>query len=192
MNRDEYIESVTVGGKAPLSAEIILCDYNPQWPMWFETEAQRIKSALGGKVLELHHVGSTSVPKLCAKPIIDILLTVENSANEPDYVPAMEKAGYILRIREPDWHEHRMFKGPKTDINLHVFSRNSKEAQRMLLFRNWLRNNDKDRALYADTKRNLASKKWTHVQHYADAKSAVVEQIISRALLACDCTAAEL
>jgi GrpB-like predicted nucleotidyltransferase (UPF0157 family) len=110
-----------------------------------------------------------------------MLLVVANSADEPAYVPAMKTAGYILRIREPDWNEHRLFKGPDTNINLHVFSSGCLEIERMLAFRDWLRINASDRNLYARTKLELAQKKWKYVQNYADAKTAVVEQIMARA-----------
>lgn len=86
----------------------------------------------------MENVGSTSVPGLCVKPIIDILLVVKNSTDESAYVPELEGADYTLRIREPDWFQHRLFKGPDTDINLHVFSKGSSEIDRMLRFRNWL------------------------------------------------------
>jgi GrpB-like predicted nucleotidyltransferase (UPF0157 family) len=118
---------------------------------------------------------------LMAKPIIDILLVVSDSADEPSYVPALEAAGYVLRIREPDWHQHRLFKGPDININLHVFTQGSGEIQRTLLLRDWLRTNEADRELYARTKRELAGKRWKYVQNYADAKSEVVEAILARA-----------
>lgn len=123
------------------------------------------------------------MPGLPAKPIIDLLLVVENSADEPAYVPAMEASGYVLRIREPEWNEHRLFKGPDTNINLHVFSSGCPEIRRMLAFRDWLRINGSDRELYARTKLELAQKKWKYVQNYADAKTAIVEQIIARSSL---------
>ena len=104
-----------------------------------------------------------------------------NSADEPNYVPALEAAGYKLQIREPDWYEHRMFKGPDTDINLHVFSEGCEEIERMLLVRNWLRNNPVDRRRYEQTKRDLAKQTWKYMQNYADAKSAVVVEIMARA-----------
>jgi GrpB-like predicted nucleotidyltransferase (UPF0157 family) len=93
----------------------------------------------------------------------------------------MEGAGYVLRIREPDWFEHRLFKGPDTNINLHVFSAGCDETDRMVLFRDWLRGNDADRELYARAKRELASHDWKYVQQYADAKTTVVTEIMSRA-----------
>jgi GrpB-like predicted nucleotidyltransferase (UPF0157 family) len=129
----------------------------------------------------MEHAGSTSVPGLVAKPILDMLLVVADSADEDAYVPALEAAGYALRIRETDWYEHRMFNGPDTEINLHVFSAGCPETERMLTFRDWLRGNAADRDLYARTKLALAQDEWKCVQDYADAKTAVVEEIIARA-----------
>ncbi len=131
--------------------------------------------------MRIEHAGSTSVPGLVAKPVIDIVLVVSDSADESAYLPALESAGYSLRIREPNWYEHRMFKGPDTDVNLHVFSLGCPEVERMLLFRDWLRGSPADRDLYARTKLKLAEQEWEHVQDYADAKTAVVEEILARA-----------
>jgi GrpB-like predicted nucleotidyltransferase (UPF0157 family) len=118
---------------------------------------------------------------LAAKPIIDILLVVADSAREHTYVPALEAMGYRLRIREPDWHQHRMFKGADTDINLHVFSSGCPEVDRVLRFRNRLRTDDHDRELYQCAKLALARQNWQHIQNYADAKSGVIEDILARA-----------
>src|SRR6266516_1124399 len=178
---DEQIRAAYVGEPAPLVGPIQIVDYDPEWPRLFEREARRVQAALGERVLLIEHTGSTSVPGLAAKPKIDVLLVVANSADEPAYVPDLEAAGYILRIREPDWYEHRMFKGPDTDINLHVFSPGCTEIDRMLLFRDWLRSNASDRHLYERTKRELARKDWKYTQNYADAKTSVVEEILVRA-----------
>jgi GrpB-like predicted nucleotidyltransferase (UPF0157 family) len=178
---DDQIHAVTVGELTPLSGGILLVEYDHDWPKAFQREAERIRSVLGDRVLRIEHTGSTSVPGLTAKPIIDMLLVVPDSANEPAYVPAMQQAGYVLRIREPDWHEHRVFKGPDTDINLHVFSSGCSQIERVLLFRDWLRHSEADRELYARTKRKLARRDWKYVQNYADAKTAVIEEIIGRA-----------
>jgi GrpB-like predicted nucleotidyltransferase (UPF0157 family) len=132
-------------------------------------------------VIELHHAGSTSVPGLAAKPIIDVVLVVENSADESAYVPALEDAGYVLRIREPEWQEHRMLKGRRPDVNVHVFSTGCDEVGQMLIFRDHLRGHAADRELYESTKRELAARKWRFGQHYADAKTAVVGEIMARA-----------
>ena len=158
-----------------------MVNYDPRWPELFCREADRIQAALRQRALRVEHTGSTSVPGLVAKPIIDMLLVVRDSAKEDSYVPALESIGYVLRIRETNWHEHRMFKGPDTDINLHVLSFGCSEINRVLLFRDWLRSNATDRELYARTKLSLADKEWKHVQNYADAKTAVIEEIIERA-----------
>ncbi len=178
---EEQLQAIHVGEYKPLNGPVLIVDYDPQWPALFEREAERIRAALGERVVLLEHVGSTSVPGLAAKPRIDVVLAVADSSDEPAYVPALERAGYVLRIREPDWFEHRLFKGPDTDINLHVFSQGCSEIDCMLLFRDWLRSNAADRQLYERTKRELAQRNWKYVQNYADAKTAVVEEIIARA-----------
>lgn len=178
---EEQLRAITVGELVPLAGSVQVVDYDPEWPLLFEREAARVRAALGDRVLSLEHVGSTSVPGLAAKPKIDIQLVVANSADEPAYVPALQAAGYRLQIREPDWHEHRMFKGPDTDINLHVYSLGCPEIERVLLFRNWLRNNPSDLQLYERTKRELARQNWKYMQNYADAKTAVVQEILARA-----------
>jgi GrpB-like predicted nucleotidyltransferase (UPF0157 family) len=178
---DEQLAAVTVGERAPHNGPIVLAEYDPAWPARFEREARRIRDALGDRVVELEHVGSTSVPGLAAKPIVDIVLLVPSSADEAAYVPQLEAAGYQLRIREPGWHEHRVLITPDKGVNLHVFSPGSPEFDRLVGFRDWLVRHDDDRALYERTKRALAAREWRHVQHYADAKTAVVDEITARA-----------
>jgi GrpB-like predicted nucleotidyltransferase (UPF0157 family) len=110
-----------------------------------------------------------------------MLLVVTDSADEDTYVPALEAAGYLLRVRETNWYEHRMLKGPDTEINLHVFSSGCPEIDRILMFRDWLRSNAADRDLYARVKLALAQREWKYAQNYADAKTVVIEEIIARA-----------
>ena len=179
---EEYLRTHTTGELQPLAGPILLAGYDPAWPGRFQHEAATIRAALGERALQLEHVGSTSIPGLPAKPVIDILLAVADPARETEYVPALESAGYRLRIREPGWYEHRMFKGPVNDVNLHVFSAGCPEIARMLAFRDWLRTNEADRELYARSKRNLARQEWKYTQNYADAKGPVIEEIMSRAL----------
>ena len=184
---EEQIRAYTIGELKPLSSRILIQDYDPRWPALFAREARRIRAALGSRALQIEHAGSTSVPGLAAKPIIDVILAVTDSSDEGAYVPDLEAAGYVLRIREPNDSEHRMFKGPDTDINLHVYSHGCPEIDRMLMFRDWLRGNAGDRDLYARTKLALAQREWRHVQNYADAKTAVIEEIIARARAARFC-----
>lgn len=128
--------------------------------------------------MSIEHVGSTSVPGLAAKPIIDIVAVVADSSDEASYLPALTQAGYQLRIREPEWHEHRMFGTPELDAHVHVFSEECSEVIRMLAFRDRLRESAADRRRYEAVKRDLAARKWPSMQAYADAKSHVVEAIL--------------
>lgn len=183
---DEQIRQGTIGELKPHNAPITLVEYDLEWPKQFEREEKRIRSALGTRALQIEHIGSTAIPGLMAKPIIDILLVVADSSDELSYVPALEASGYVLRIRERDWHEHRLFKGPDINSNMHVFSKGSSEIERHLLFRDWLRAHPEDFKLYAETKRRLASRRWHYVQNYAEAKSEVVETILRRAFASRD------
>ena len=178
---EEQIRAAWVVEPPTLNGPIELTEYDPQWPALFQGEKERIQEALGNRMLQLEHVGSTSVPGLAAKPIIDMCLVVADPSDEAAYVPPLEAAGYVLQIREPEWFEHRLFKGPDTDVNLHVYPEGCQEVERYLLFRDRLRTNAADRELYERTKRELAQRTWKYVQNYADAKTEVVEAIITRA-----------
>ena len=178
------LPSVTVGPLSPLSGPLEVRDYDPTWPDAYRREASRVIEALGERAVMLAHVGSTSVPGLAAKPIIDMVLEVADSSDEPAYVPALEAAGYALRIREPSWFEHRMLRPSDRSAHLHVFSAGCPETQRMVRFRDHLRTSAADRDLYAATKRELAAREWKYVQQYADAKTDVVAEIMARAMAA--------
>jgi GrpB-like predicted nucleotidyltransferase (UPF0157 family) len=180
---EEQIRASIIGEIQPLTAPITFVDYDTAWPTLFAREERRIRSVLGDRVLRLQHTGSTSVPGLAAKPVIDITMLVADVNDEPAYRPDLEAAGYVLRISEsePEWYDHRVFKGPDTNINLHVFSDGCVEFERMVGFRDWLRAHEEDRDLYERTKRELIAREWKFVQNYADAKSAVVAEIIARA-----------
>jgi GrpB-like predicted nucleotidyltransferase (UPF0157 family) len=181
MEREEYLNAVTIGEREPHNAQVELVDYDAEWPELYRHEEEKIRAALGERALSVAHVGSTSIPGLPAKPVIDINLEIADTTDEDSYVPPLEDAGYTLRIREPDWFEHRLFKGADPKVNLHVFPAGCAELGRMLRFRDHLRNDEADRELYLRTKRELAAQSWEHVQHYADAKSKVVEEIMGRA-----------
>ena len=181
LKSDDEIAAARIGPPEVLDRPITLAEYDSAWPVLYEREAARIRAALADRALLIEHVGSTSVPGLAAKPHIDVLLAVADSSDEASYVPALEDAGYVLRIREPGWHEHRAFTGLETDLNLHVFSEGCVEIERMLRFRDHLRRNKTDRLLYERTKRELAQRTWKYGQHYADAKTTIVEEILARA-----------
>ena len=170
---------MTSGPQETDSKEIRIVDYDPSWPAKFEEHAENIRVALGHMALQVEHIGSTSVPGLAAKPKIDMLVVVPDSANEDAYVPLLETAGYALHLREPHWHEHRFFKPAQEDVNVHVVSRGSTEIGRWLVFRDRLRSSADDRRRYEQTKRELARRKWPNTDAYAAAKSEVIEEIIA-------------
>ena len=176
---DDYLRRVTIG--ALEQPDIVVVDYDPAWPGCFAEHDVTIRAALGERARLVEHIGSTAVPGLAAKPVIDVLLVVDDPADEPSYLPALEAAGYVLRVREPDFYEHRMLRTPARDLHLHVFAADSPEVERYLLLRDRLRRDEADRELYAATKLRLAARRWSTMQHYAEAKSAVIEAIIARA-----------
>lgn len=184
---DEEILGHFVGEKPqPYAVKVVVDDYNPDWPLWYEEEADRIRTALGPAVVRLDHAGSTSVPGLPAKPIIDVILAVPDTSVEDAYLPALADAGFPLRIREPEWHQHRccynrIGSGHKRNVNLHIYTAGCAEYDRCLVFRDWLRSHPQDLALYRDTKLELSKKDWKFVQNYADAKTPVIHEIMTRA-----------
>lgn len=167
-----------IGGRSRLDGPVHLADYEPAWAEEYESEANRIRSVLGDRALLIEHVGSTSVPGLAAKPIIDIALVLPYPGDESSYVPQLESVGYALRIREPNWYEHRVLK-IQDRVNLHVFPADCDEVDQLVAFRDQLRRDHRDRKLYESTKRALAASHWNHMQDYADAKTQVVAQILA-------------
>ena len=174
------MDDVLIGGIE--KREIVVVDYDPRWPEQFRKHAAILSHALGSRALAIEHVGSTSTPGLAAKPIIDIIVLVEEASDEAAYLPALLGAGYVLRVREPDWHQHRMLRTPELDVHVHVFSPGCVEVVRQLAFRDRLRTNAGDRLLYESVKRKLAKEDWPDMNAYARAKTQVVEQITARAL----------
>ena len=183
---DEEQAARTVGERLPLNGPIVLAAPDPEWPRQYGSVEAEVRAALGEQVLQIDHVGSTSVPRLMAKPIIDVQLVVADSADESAYVPALEAVGYAMRKREPDWFEHRLLRRFSPEVHLHVFSAGCPEISRVLAFRDQLRRSDADRRLYEETKQALAVRVWRDRQHYADAKSPVIDDILSRARTAAD------
>lgn len=173
-------EEALIGGVE--RREIVIVDYDTMWVDRFKQHAKNVRRALGNQVLALEHVGSTSVPGLAAKPIVDIDLIVEDSSNEDAYLPALEAAGYELRVREPDWHEHRMMRTPTLDVHVHVFSSGSTEFRKHILFRDWLREHADDRRDYESIKRNLSVRSWEDMNAYAQAKSSIIDRILASAI----------
>ena len=173
---DDYLDAVLIGERE--ERELILVDYVPTWATRFASERVRILEALGEVARRVEHVGSTAVPGLAAKPIVDILVAVNHPDDEDSYLGAMEDAGYELRVREPG---HRMFRTPERDVHVHVWKAGSDDEHRHLLFRDWLRQAPDDRALYESIKRRFIGEKFTDMNYYARAKGPVIEDIMRRA-----------
>ncbi|MEU7576141.1 GrpB family protein [Streptomyces sp. NPDC041068] len=187
----EEIEAAHVVAPPKLNGQVTLREYDPRWPSLFEREAALMRERLGHLDHRIEHVGSTSVPDLPAKPVIDMLLTVPDSGDEASYVPPLEDLGFTLVIREPEWYEHRVLRkhdlAPSGEsVNLHVLPGGCEEVVRMLRFRDRLRTDTVDRELYADAKRSLSQQSWEYMQNYADAKSEVVAAILERAMADAD------
>ncbi len=158
---------------------VTIVDYDANWPGKFEAHAKLITAAMGPRALRIEHIGSTAVPGLAAKPVIDILVVIADSAAESAYLPFLQAAGYELRVREPDWNEHRMLRTPGKDVHVHIYSTGCIEIERYLTFRDRLRRNPEDRSRYERTKRELASKEWPDRNDYANAKTGVIESILA-------------
>lgn len=178
---EEQIIAATLGERQPLNGTIYLAPYDPAWPSMFTRLKKQIQEALEDRILLLEHVGSTSIPGLSAKPIIDMVLAVRDSSDESTYVEPLEQKGFTLRIREPAWYQHRLLKSLAPKGNLHVFSQGCEEIELMLRFRDRLRTHDEDRSDYEEKKRELAARTWKYTQNCADAKSKMVREIIARA-----------
>ena len=171
------VSGLTVLGELDGSL-VRIVDYDPAWPQRFESERARIAAALGSVARRVDHVGSTAVPGLAAKPIVDIAVAVDDPEDDGAFLVALTRAGYVLRVIEP---RHRLFRTPQRDVHVHLWSAGGEEERDQLLFRDWLRTHDDDRALYESVKRDLASRDWGSMQDYADAKTAVVSEIMDRA-----------
>lgn len=173
---------VEIGAWRAAPVEVVAPD--PAWPAWYAEVRDRLLDTLGDRVLGLEHVGSTSVPGLWAKPVIDVDLTVADSGDEDAWLPDLEAAGFILRVREPDWEQHRCLRGSAPASNVHVFSPGAREPQRHVLFRDWLRTHPEDRERYAEVKRAVAARGFSDAMLYNNEKAWIVYDIYERAFLA--------
>lgn len=167
---------------------IAIDEPDPSWPHHFDLAKTRIETALGDTAVSINHVGSTSVPGLPAKRVIDIDLTVQDVNDEASYVQALENAGFHFLVREPHWHGHRFFCDyGHVPTNLHVWGPDCPEAARHKIFTDWLRNNEEDRKLYAKVKREASEASIAGgegVMEYNKRKENVIREILQRAFKA--------
>jgi GrpB-like predicted nucleotidyltransferase (UPF0157 family) len=173
------VNGLTILGERDASS-VRIVDYDPAWPGRFESERDRIAAALRSTAHRVEHIGSTAVPELAAKPVVDVMVTVDEPDDDGAFVPALIGAGYVLRVIEP---EHRMFRTPQRDVHLHLWRAGGDDERRHLLFRDWLRESADDRERYETVKRDLAAREWEDSNDYAIAKSDVIAAIMERAEL---------
>lgn len=169
-------EAFLIGGVEARTIEMVA--YDAAWPGRFAAERRRIRAALGPAALRIDHVGSTAVVGLAAKAIIDVQLSVLDPDDEGSYLPTLSGAGYKLRVREPG---HRMLRTPTLDVHVHVCAAASSWERRHLLFRDWLRSAPAEADLYAAVKYALTRRDWPDMNRYAEAKTDVIDEIMSRA-----------
>ncbi|MCP2182253.1 GrpB domain, predicted nucleotidyltransferase, UPF0157 family [Prauserella alba] len=155
-----------VHGPRPARVEIV--DYHPEWPRRFARRAAELRELLGERARLVEHIGSTSVPGLAAKPVVDIVVGIDDPDDEPAYLP--EPGHRALRAGEPD-----------EPVNLHCYAPDDVETRRYLVLRDHLRNHPDDRDRYAAVKRELARREWADMNYYAEAKGPVIREILGRA-----------
>ena len=169
---DAYLDAILVGGREERHVEIVA--YDAAWADLFELHRRRLLDALGPVARRLEHIGSTAVPGLAAKPIVDIMVTVDDPEEEIAFLVALEQAGYLLRVREAG---HRMFRTPERDVHVHIWRAGSEDERRHLIFRDHLRSSPADCEAYAELKRSLA-RRWSDVNYYAQAKGPFIRQLV--------------
>ncbi|WP_330438493.1 GrpB family protein [Micromonospora sp. NBC_00821] len=176
----DQVDAGLVGEPPRTWESVVIEEYDTSWAQRFIAVRSSLTGALGGLIIAVEHVGSTAVPGLAAKPVIDVDLVIEDTAQEDAYLPALERLGYRLVLREPWWHGHRMLLSPAEDVNLHVWPQGAPEPIRHRLFRDWLRAHPHDRERYAATKRRLARDTAHRPRDYSLAKNDVIDEIYAR------------
>ena len=177
--RPDVVEIELIGGVE--KRQLAVVGYDEGWRDAFLDQEERLRTALGTAAVRVEHIGSTSVPGLAAKPIIDIVVAVDDITAEEDYLGPLLTAGYVLRVRGPG---RRLVRTPSRDVHVHILEKGDEAIERYLVFRDRLRTDAGDRALYASTKRALIEQGFDDMNAYSDAKTEVVTGILRRAAAA--------
>lgn len=163
---------------------IVLVPYDPRWADEFERESALVKVALGDVLVELHHIGSTAIPGIVAKPVIDMLAVVTDVALL-DTKPWLEHLAYEAMgefgIRGRRYFRKTSAQGVRTH-QIHSYTVGSAEIARHLAFRDYLRSNPNEAQQYARLKKDLAQRFGTDIEDYADAKTEFIREIERRAM----------
>ncbi|MEE9600306.1 MAG: GrpB family protein [Thermoplasmata archaeon] len=168
-----------------MKGPVMVVDYIARWPIMYEEEERRILRAIGPYVLAIEHVGSTAVPGLGAKPIIDILAAVHRLKDAESCIGPLEGLGYEYVPEYEDLIPERRYfhKGPQEarTHHLHMVEMTSDFWEKHLLFRDFLRTHAKVAQEYFELKRELAARYRTDRDAYTDAKTSFIESVIARA-----------
>jgi GrpB-like predicted nucleotidyltransferase (UPF0157 family) len=171
---DARLAAVLVHGLQPVTPVVVT--YDDGWPRRFAAHRDRIVAALRGRARVVEHIGSTSVPGLAAKDVVDVLVGVDDPDDECAYLPDLVAAGYELRVREPGHRALRETTGPR--VNLHCYTPDDDEVAKYRLLRDHLRTHPDARRDYEATKRALAGREWPDMNHYAEAKGPMIRRLL--------------
>jgi GrpB-like predicted nucleotidyltransferase (UPF0157 family) len=171
---DRYLREVLVGGPRPVTPVIV--EYDDGWPARFAEHRDRIVAVLGERARVVEHIGSTSVPGLAAKDVVDVLVGIDVPDDEAAYLTDLEDAGYEVRVREPGHRALRETVGPR--VTLHCYAPGDDEVTKYRLLRDHLRTHPEARREYEATKRALAGRKWPDMNHYAEAKGPTIRRLL--------------
>lgn len=162
---------------------IEIVEYDPAWPVRFEREATRMREILGDNVVSIEHVGSTSVPGLAAKPIVDVCPVVSDMDDGETCAELLQRSGYYRseKDRGDDWIELGRTADDGQEFNVHVRPRDSEAVRKYLLLREYLRDHPRARDEYARVKRTAAERYPRDISKYTREKSAVIESIVQKA-----------
>jgi GrpB-like predicted nucleotidyltransferase (UPF0157 family)/predicted RNA-binding protein associated with RNAse of E/G family len=167
---------------------VIILDYDPRWPTIYSKEKDQILSVVGNKVVAMEHVGSTAIPRLGAKPIIDIMVGVRQLSDAKECIEPLRSIGYeYVPEYEKELPERRYFrKGPEgvrnKHFHLHMVQRGTDFWKRHLMFRDYLRCHPDVAKQYGELKRKLAEKHALDREAYTEAKTSFIESVLTQAV----------
>lgn len=160
---------------------IIIVDYNVNWSIQYEQEKTQILNVLGDTVVDIQHIGSTSVPGLAAKPVIDILLGLAQIPPQPTQISSLEVLGYLYCGEFGIPQRHYFRRGMPRTHQIHAVLVESEFWKTHILFRDFLRTHSEAAQQYEAEKRKLAQKFRNHRDRYTDSKAPLIEQLLIQA-----------
>lgn len=168
-----------------MTAPVVIVDYNPRWPLLYEQEMKLIHRVLGSRIKAIEHIGSTAIPNLGGKNIIDIMVGVSNVDEANECLLPLESIGYKVVTPQGDnaeWY-YCLGKDQQAGYHLHLVKFSSEHWNRHLLFRDFLRKNPQVSKEYYNLKKELAAKYGTDRLGYTEAKTMFIESTIARGKL---------